>query len=1309
MPWYVLDFWMLLAMKLPFFHHRPWARRVAGGLIGVVLLWALGWLLVPPLLRSQGEKIATEKLGRTVSIGRVDFRPWTLELSLHDVAIAGADGAESAGAQVQIQRLYIDAALQSLWRGAPVLDGIEIDQPSVRLTQLAPGHYDIDDVLARLQPTQEDAAASGPLEFALYNLVLRGGAVDFTDATVERTHTVRSLELKVPFLSNLPSQRQVKVAPHLSFLLNDSPFDALAEAVPFTESRKAEASIKISGLDIAPYLGYLPASVPVRLQAGVLDAQLRLAFEQAPSALLRLSGQLQLSQVQMTQPAPPTPAAPLAQRDVLSFDALTVQVTDFQPLARRLHLGSVLLEAPHLYVQRSPSGRINLDMASAASPAPASAAQVPKKQVSKDTDWSLAIDRVAVRSAQVDWRDESLAIPAELGLRNAVLDASAIAWPLHQPLQFSGGMDITTPVSTLASAPARVLFSGSASEQQGQVASSVQALSLALVAPYLRQWLTPQLAATVTAEGGVAWQGAAVVAQVAHLTLDGVALTCTAPANCLPAAAPGVAMRGAASLAELKKLRIDDAQVNLARRSITVGKMALTQPRAGVERDAQGRWMFERWQVASTQSVAPAATERAQAPWSLQWGDMSIDAGSVAFRDAVPTVPVAFLVSALRVQLKDFAPLALAAKPSPLLVSARIGAGRADPGRLEYDGTLGLAPLSAQGRVLAAQLPLHAFEPYFADALQVRIRRADGSFRGQVQYAQAADGPQLQVKGDAALDDVRVHMAQVQAPAQSQDEADADADAGADTDAEAPFSRPRQLAPGDELLNWKSLQLRGVDVALTPGKPVSVAVQETALSDFFARVILQKTGRLNLQDLSKTPAAAAAAADAAASAPAVAPNATGVASAASAGAVDAAAPVIRMGPVLLTGGRVDFSDYFIQPNYSAKLSALSGRLSAFSSATSTTSTISATSASGEPPGAGDRADMADLELHGRVEGTASLEVVGRLNPLAQPLALDIQGHMRDLELPPLSPYTIKYAGHGIERGKLSMDVTYQIQPNGQLVASNKLVLNQLAFGDPVEGAPASLPVRLAVALLADRNGVIDMDLPIKGSLNDPEFRLAPVIFKILGNLIMKALTSPFSLLASALGGGDELGHVAFVPGSAALDAPARQQLDKVAKALQDRPALQMTVVGQASAEAEHSAWKRQRLQEMLLAQKRRAVLRSGQPADTATEVSASEYPALLKELYRRADMAKPRNMVGIAKELPQVQMEDLLLASISVPDNAMRELALARGVAVRDYLAQQPLPLERLFLGAVKMAPAEPSAAPSAPWAPHAELTLGAR
>ena len=121
--------------------------------------------------------------------------------------------------------------------------------------------------------------------------------------------------------------------------------------------------------------------------------------------------------------------------------------------------------------------------------------------------------------------------------------------------------------------------------------------------------------------------------------------------------------------------------------------------------------------------------------------------------------------------------------------------------------------------------------------------------------------------------------------------------------------------------------------------------------------------------------------------------------------------------------------------------------------------------------------------------------------------------MRDLELPPLTPYAVKYAGHGIERGKLSVDVNYKVLPNGQLTASNRLVLNQLTFGEPVEGAPNSLPVKLAVALLADRQGVIDLDLPISGSLNDPQFRLGPVIGRIIVNLIGKALTSPFSLLA----------------------------------------------------------------------------------------------------------------------------------------------------------------------------------------------------
>jgi hypothetical protein len=390
--------------------------------------------------------------------------------------------------------------------------------------------------------------------------------------------------------------------------------------------------------------------------------------------------------------------------------------------------------------------------------------------------------------------------------------------------------------------------------------------------------------------------------------------------------------------------------------------------------------------------------------------------------------------------------------------------------------------------------------------------------------------------------------------------------------------------------------------------------------------------------------------------------------------------------VSLVNGKVLFSDRFIKPNYSADLTELTGKLSQFSS-----QPVDGVS------------QLADLELRGRAEGSAALEITGKVNPLAKPLALDIKGNVRDLELPPLSPYAIKYAGYGIERGKLSVVVNYLVKPDGQLTANNSIVLNQLSFGEKVEGAPNSLPVKLAVSLLADRNGVIDLNLPISGSLNDPQFSVGPVVWKIITNLIAKALTAPFSLLANAFGGGDELSNVAFAPGSSSLSAPAKQGLDKVAKALIDRTGLKLTVQGTASLDAERDALKRERLTGLVLAEKRRRAAVAGQDTAAVAGVSDTEYPVLLKEVYKRADITKPRNLVGMAKDLPQSEMEALLLANIGVNDDAMRALALNRGVAVRDYLATQKVESDRLFLGAAK------TVLPQTDWRPRAELSLTSR
>ena len=1323
-----------------------WLRRVVWAIGGVLLLWGLAYVAVPLVLKSQLQKIATEKLGRTVTVGTVDFKPWSLELTLNDLAIARSGaGSPQTSPQLSIKRIYIDAELESLLRLAPVADAIEVSEPVASLTHLGAGRYDIDDVLDRLQ-TPAGQPASAPLQFALYNLVLKGGALDFNDLSVQKTHQLRDLDLAVPFLSNLKSKREIKTSPRLAFRLNGSVFDSAAEATPFAQTRKTDATLKLSGVDLKPYLGYLPASLPFRLQEALLDADLKVDFAQTPATVVKIAGTVTATRVQLLEAAPaqrPTQAAnagkppAAAGPALLAFDRLQIVMDEVRPLEQFVKLSSVELTGPRLRVERDRAGRLNLlpppaavatkniadnasksraagqkgfkDAVPVAPPVPAAAAQPVQP-------WKVIIARLAVRDGKVNWLDETLASPAQIALVGLNMDAQGLALPFvaSAPLQFKGSLGLdpafitsaapikptaspdttrrskarpAAPAATAAAAPiatpqaasaAQLSFSGTATDQAATVTADLAGWPLSLASRYVGQFLLPALGGQLDAQLGVSWQAAA-----------------GDKPQALQVTAPQLALRdvqlaqGKTSLVSVKRLQIEGAELDMPGQSFKAKRLTLTEPKALVARDASKRWMFERWRVerSAPQAVATAtdagATAKPAAPsWAVAINEVLVEGGALSFSDKAAGKPVAFDVSALNAQLQGLVlddrqtgtSAARAARTMPLTASLRLASGRFEPGKLDFKGSLGLAPVQAQGQLAISRLPVQAFEPYFAEAVNIDLLRADASFKGRVAYRQTAAGPVAQLTGDAALEDMKANT----------------------------------LAPSEDLLAWKALNLRGLSVALDPAKATRVDVKETVLTDFFARVIVTPEGRINLQDLLKKPgASAAAAAPAASNAPpdainTVAARADSVRAGAAKDAKDSAepAPIVNVGPLSLINGKVLFSDRFIKPNYSADLTELTGKLGAFSSEAPTAAAPSASP--GSPPAP--QVNMADLELRGRAEGTASLEITGKLNPLAKPLALDITGKVRDLELPPLSPYAIKYAGYGITRGKMSVDVNYVVLPNGQLTAKNKLVLNQLSFGDKVEGAPASLPVKLAAALLADLNGVIDLDLPISGSLNDPQFSLGPVIIKVILNVIAKAITAPFSLLAGVLGGGgEELGSVSFAHGSAQLAPEAKAGLDKVAKALTDRPALRLTVVGTSSVEAEREGFKRERLDEMVklvLAEKRRTSVKDGGSAPAVLSVSPAQYPALLREVYKRADMPKPRNVVGLAKDLPVDEMEKLLLANIKVSDDDLRELAVQRGVAVKDYLAAASLPPERLFLGAAKTVP------PGAKWTPRAELNL---
>jgi hypothetical protein len=326
-----------------------------------------------------------------------------------------------------------------------------------------------------------------------------------------------------------------------------------------------------------------------------------------------------------------------------------------------------------------------------------------------------------------------------------------------------------------------------------------------------------------------------------------------------------------------------------------------------------------------------------------------------------------------------------------------------------------------------------------------------------------------------------------------------------------------------------------------------------------------------------------------------------------------------------------------------------------------------------------------------------VEITGKVNPLVDNLFLDIKASVRDIELGPFTPYSGKYVGYAIEKGKMAFAVEYKVE-NRKLAAQNKLVLNQLTFGEKVESPDAiQLPVLLAVALLKDRNGVIDVNLPISGSLDDPKFSVGGIVWRVIVNLLEKAVTAPFALIGSLLGGGagEELSYVEFDAGRATLTGASQDKLAKLQTALIERPGLRLDISGRYDPQTDREGLRRYRFEQQVKAQKLKEQVKKGEAVKSVDEVQIdpAEYEKYLERAYKAAKFPKPRNVLGFTKDLPKEEMEKLMLTNTQITDGDLLELANQRGQAAKDAITRDnKVELERVFLLAPRPAEAKDDA-----------------
>ncbi len=1142
----------------------PRTRKIAIWVISIVVaIGILGALVAPYLLRGVLADQLTAKLHRQVSIEQIRINPFAMSVTVRGFLMKERQGSATA---VSFDELYANLELQSLFRWGPVLNQIRLVKPYVNLIRNEDRTYNFTDLI--------DEFTKGPPgptpRFALNNIQVLDGKIDFDDRPEQTKHTISAIKIGVPFVSSIPSHVEINVQPAFYALVNDAPVQIDGETKPFKDSRESTIQLDIDNLQIPKYLEYSPVELNFKVPSGQLDSKLTASFRTSKDkpAELSISGNVGIKELKLQEKSD----APLL--NLPSFDVVIDAVEVF---AQKASLKSVKVESPELHVTHNRDGTLNLTSLIAESKA-----EKAPEQKTNEKPFGYRVDEILVDQGKLFLTDRSPERPFEKRVENIHAGVKG--------LTNEADKKATTEISFQTDAKEQFNHTGMLQltplAAEGQI--EVKSLQLKGLRPYYESVVGLEIT-----EGLLDLTTHFAAGQKENKQLETKLSELNAALRTLRLDVPG----DREPLWRAPLLEIKDTTVDVEKKSIVVGSFESRDGSGSIHRNPDGIFSYARLiktQPGASEAKKPEKEDTAE--WSVEIKRSALDRFRVTFEDRMLSPPARMTVAALSFRGENHS------NAKNARARVRLQATINNKGRLRLAGGLGTRPVRGRLNVDAQGIAVVPFQPYLADQVNFSLTGGEVGSKGVLTIETGGDGA-LKVNYEGGV--------------QVTDFASVEKDASQD------------------LLKWKSLDLGGIQFAL---QPMQLRINEINLADFYSRMILGADGRLNLQKLAAQKTQASAPEETKEAKPPE-PQA----------AAPSAEKQISIGKINLQAGNVYFSDFFVKPNYSANLTGVQGSISELKP---------------EAPG--------DLAIQAKLDNAAPVDILGKINPLSKDLYLDIAADAREIELNPMSPYSVKYVGYGIERGELSFKVKYKVE-NRKLDAQNQIILDQLTFGEKVESPTATkLPVLLAVALLKDRNGVIDVNLPISGSLDSPEFSVGGIILRIIINIITRAVTSPFALLGAAFGGGSggELSYIEFDYGRSNLSQSAEAKIKSIATAMNNRPALKLDISGRVDPANDLEGLKQTSIERKVKAQKMKDLVRQGAAPKSVDDVHVDkgEYERYLKAAYGDESFPKPRNVIGLAKDLPVAEMESLMLKHAQATDDDLRNLANRRAQTVQERL-----------------------------------------
>ncbi len=454
----------------------------------------------------------------------------------------------------------------------------------------------------------------------------------------------------------------------------------------------------------------------------------------------------------------------------------------------------------------------------------------------------------------------------------------------------------------------------------------------------------------------------------------------------------------------------------------------------------------------------------------------------------------------------------------------------------------------------------------------------------------------------------------------------------------------RDQVSSKDFLKWNLLEIKKIDVDLAAN---SYLIDSINIDKLYSRVLIRKNKKINVTDIlvkkdKKEPVEKEQSIS-----------------------IEEVKPTFKIAHFTLTNGISDFTDRSLILPFSAHISQLKGTIKGISS---------------------EQNAVIKVKLDGKVSNLAPVHIRGTISPNQGDS--DISLDFKSMPMPLMTPYMAEFAGRKIEKGNMSLNLKYNIQ-NKKLSATNNLLIDQLVLGDTVENPKAvSLRLDLAIALLSDADGKIKLDMPITGSLDDPQFSVSGLIFDTLVNVLTKIISSPFNAVASLIGSEEDISTITFLPGESTLDDKQKEKLGSLATALEKRPALKLEIKGAAFKKEDWPHLQAEALDKKLL--KIRAEELSKESGKTVMpehlKYSKEENQRILADLFiKEFPTQADRSLFGtprlIDSEKDFYEVAQSKMAALIKPNTQrLEKLAVARAQAISKHLSTQKIAIDRVYL-----------------------------